>query len=293
MSYQQEYQQEFNQDYQAAPAPGEPLGGTASIPSQPIDPTLPSDVEGQQPTSRSQELLENLGGVVAVLFGSSLVVLLQAAIWCDNCNGKEAYTVAVGGVSAVISLVYLMMARYNRLPSNARFVLAVFMFIWWTIGAGVLTFPGGMFQFTGNGYFGAWGAWCSSAWLMKTEYGRLQTLVDRISELGMVSWLLLASVVELCAAVANCDQDYSSCTQYDAFALAAGVVSVVITLLLIFVPPLAAYIKVISAFLVLWWIAGAGVNTFKGPFQVTGNGFFSSWACVIASMFMLQPHMGW
>jgi hypothetical protein len=292
MSYQQEYQQE-DQNYAQVPTGGyvDPQNNLGQQPAV-TDPTT-GDVEAQKPTSRSQELLENLGGVIAVLFGASLVVLLQAAIWCDNCEGKEAYTVAVGAVSGIITLIYLMMARYNRLPSNGRFVLAVFMFIWWTIGAGVLTFPGGMFQFTGNGYFGAWGAWCCSAWLMKTEYGRLQSLVDRFSELGMVSWLLLTSIVELCAAIANCDQGYSACKDYDAFALAAGLVSVVITLTIIFVPALTTHIKIIAAFLVVWWIAGAGVNTFKGPFQVTGNGFFSSWACVIASVFMLQPHMGW
>jgi len=274
MSYQQEYQQGGDQLYpQVSTGYVEPQNSAAL--SQPVMPdSTTGDVEGQKPTSRSQELLENLGGVIAVLFGSSMVVLLQAALWCDNCEGKEAYTVAVGAVSAIITLIYLMMARYNRLPSNARFVLAVFMFIWWTIGAGVLTFPGGMFQFTGNGYFGAWGAWCSSAWLMKTEYGRLQSLVDRFSELGMVSWLLLASVVELCAAIAHCDQGYSSCENYDGFAVGAGIVSVIITLILIFVPALTTHIRVIAAFLVVWWIAGAGVNTFKGPFQVTGNGFF-------------------
>jgi len=289
MSYQQDYQQ-ADQNY--AQGPTDPQNSAAV--SQPVmsDATT-GDVEADKPTSRGQELLENLGGVIAVLFGSSLVVLTQAALACDNCEGKDAYTVAVGAASAIIALFYLMMARYNRLPSNARFVLAVFMFIWWTIGAGVLTFPGGMFQLTGNGYFGSWGAWCCSAWLMKTEYTRLQSLVDRFSELGMVSWLLLASVVELCASIANCDQVWSECTDYDAFALAAGVVSVVITLILIFVPALTAQVKIIAAFLVLWWIAGAGINTFKGPFQVTGNGFFSSWACLIASVFMLQPHMGW
>jgi len=290
MSYQQGYQQESH-----VVTPGYAEGQPNTL-SQPLDPTTTGgeDVESQKPTaSRSQELLENLGGVIVVLFGSSLVVLLQAALWCDNCEGKEAYTVAVGAASAIISLIYLMMARYNRLPSNARFVLAVFMFIWWTIGAGVLTFPGGMFQFTGNGYFGAWGAWCSSAWLMKTEYVRLQTLVDRFSELGMVSWLLLASVVEVCAAIAHCNQEFSKCTELDAFALAAGVVSVIITLALVFVPALTGQIKLIAGFLVLWWVAGAGVNTFKGPFQVTGNGFFSSWACLLASVFMLQPHLGW
>jgi len=292
MSYQQEYQQGDQNYAQVSTGYVEPQNNPAL--SQPVmSDSTTGDVEGQKTTSRSQELLENLGGVIAVIFGSSMVVLLQAALWCDNCEGKEAYTVAVGAVSAIITLIYLMMARYNRLPSNARFVLAVFMFIWWTIGAGVLTFPGGMFQFTGNGYFGAWGAWCSSAWLMKTEYGRLQSLVDRFSELGMVSWLLLASVVELCASIAHCDQGYSTCTDYDAFAVAAGVVSVVITLILIFVPALTVHIKTIAAFLVLWWIAGSGVNTFKGPFQVTGNGFFSSWACLIASVFMLQPHLGW
>jgi len=248
--------------------------------------------EGQQQPPR-QELLENLGGVVTILFGCSVLVLVQAAVWCQNCEGREAYAVTVGAVSGLITLVYLLMARYNRLPSNARFVLAVFMFIWWTVGAGMLTFPGGTFQITGNGYFGSWGGWSCSAWLMKTEYGRLQSLVDRFSEQGHVSWLLLASLLEMGAAIAQCNQIISKCTDYDAFALATGVVSVVITLCLIFIPALQGQIKVIGMFLVLWWVAGAGINTFKGPFQFTGNGFFSSWACLIASVFMLQPHMGW
>jgi len=159
-----------------------------------------------------------------------MLVLIQAAVHCEHCEGKHAYTVSVGAVSGFITLVYLLMARYNRLPSNARFVLAVFMFIWWTIGAGMLTFPGGMFQVTGNGYFGSWGAWCCSAWLMKTEYGRLQSLVDRFSEQGHVSWLLLASLLETCAAIAQCTEGdhipgFHKCQDYDAFALATGMIS--------------------------------------------------------------------
>jgi len=41
--------------------------------------------------------------------------------------------------------------------------------------------------------------------------------------------------------------------------------------------------KLCSVFLLLWWIIGTGIITFKGPFTVTSNGWFGAWGGLISS----------
>ena len=45
-----------------------------------------------------------------------------------------------------------------------------------------------------------------------------------------------------------------------------------------------------AACFTIWWIPGAGVLTFKGPFIGTGNGYFSSWAGLIFSAYWYVKH---
>jgi len=44
----------------------------------------------------------------------------------------------------------------------------------------------------------------------------------------------------------------------------------------------------LALFLLLWWAAGAGVLTFMDPFRVTSNGYFSCWAGVALSMYLVS-----
>jgi len=41
-----------------------------------------------------------------------------------------------------------------------------------------------------------------------------------------------------------------------------------------------------SGFMVLWWGIGTGLLTFHKPYTYTGNAYFASWACLIASLLM-------
>ncbi|CAN0562032.1 unnamed protein product, partial [Ectocarpus sp. 12 AP-2014] len=42
--------------------------------------------------------------------------------------------------------------------------------------------------------------------------------------------------------------------------------------------------KFIALFFFLWWTLGAGIGTFKGPFTISGNGYFAGWIAFAASL---------
>jgi len=45
--------------------------------------------------------------------------------------------------------------------------------------------------------------------------------------------------------------------------------------------------KFLVLFLWVWWVVGASYLTFEGPFKITGNGYFGSWASLIVSTLWL------
>ncbi|KAG2446221.1 hypothetical protein HXX76_000813 [Chlamydomonas incerta] len=107
-----------------------------------------------------------------------------------------------------------------------------------------------------------------------------------------VYYILAASIVELIAAGVVCDEAYK-CESYVAYAVAVGAVSTFFTfvhaIICTFKPTLAAKIApFLSTFLVLWWIPGAGIPTFKSPFVTVGNGYFSCWVAFLASLVFFQ-----
>ena len=83
------------------------------------------------------------------------------------------------------------------------------------------------------------------------------------------------------------------CTQEHGWAVAVGAISVGLALIhalvASFKPNLAdKWAPYLSTILLLLWIPGAGVLTFRAPFLTTGNGYFASWAALVASLVFFQ-----
>ena len=73
---------------------------------------------------------------------------------------------------------------------------------------------------------------------------------------------------------------------YVAYSLSVSVISLALCLIIqtgeFFQPGfLSRTENGVSMFLFVWWCVGTGVITFKAPFTVTSNGYFSAWAGVI------------
>ena len=70
------------------------------------------------------------------------------------------------------------------------------------------------------------------------------------------------------------------------FAMTLGGLSIAIiaVLVLIYDKLHKELLRGIAALLAVLWIFGAGILTFRGPFLMTGNGFFASWIGLFCSL---------
>ena len=81
---------------------------------------------------------------------------------------------------------------------------------------------------------------------------------------------------------------------YNAWAVACPTVSLFIAIALLLLRLAGKDIAVnramqlIAPFLLFWWIGGTGCMTYKKPFVTTGNGYYGTWACLIASTLLTE-----
>lgn len=111
-----------------------------------------------------------------------------------------------------------------------------------------------------------------------------EALGSTIEGLGAVMGLLVSSVIVIVATInpINNDIDKSEAT----YAMVLACVTAAIVLLVLAMDkkggsiPDMAYFCMLTI-LALCWIIEAFIVTFRGPFEVTGNGYFASWAAAV------------
>ena len=115
-------------------------------------------------------------------------------------------------------------------------------------------------------------------------------------DVALPGLLLLISLSEIVAASIVCGT--YGCYGVEAYAVSIGVVSMAATLLVAVglqgaYHPISSRVPHVSAFLLVWWIVGAFVLTFLGPFTSLCNGYILSWAALWAAFQLCRRQSPW
>jgi len=217
------------------------------------------------------------------------------------------YAIALGAIGGGIGTLVGLAQLVGKKPSDQILThVAIFLMLWWTAGVIVVTFfnpfvsvaNNGLYGSNvgvSNGYFGSWFAFMAAVKAVRASGLKMSEIshLDRLSEAQMPAfYLFLSSSVVMGAAIGPCSPS-SSCTNYNAFAIALGVVSQFLSLFICFGGGKSPQqtIKYTALFLGLWWVVGTGVVTFGAPFTSAGNGYFASFASVFLSFVVIKVQM--
>lgn len=238
-----------------------------------------------------QRFLQPLG----LLLIASLFYLAVVASDCSHLHSckKAPFTwgLVCSSISIVAALCLMPFAYVQVVPLIVHLAAAAFLTLWWGFGAGWATFKD-PYPVTGNGYFSSWAAFTGAVWYLYLSSSgvrqRTSELEERIRTSGYtgVFFIFFLSVIYLIAAVSV----FTSHSGESAWAVAFGVIALVFSLVIIvlqlfiqLVIPAQIHVAV-AGLLLLFSAAGCGVGTFVGPFKETGNGYFSAWGLLFASL---------
>jgi len=112
---------------------------------------------------------------IGVIIVGSIIELIAGSVLCakaPKCEDKVAFSVAAGVVSFIVSILYLISGEvFPLMPAS------IFMFIWWTISTGILTFGDkAPFYLVGNGYLSTWICFIASLYLFHVGFGLREKL---------------------------------------------------------------------------------------------------------------------
>lgn len=223
-----------------------------------------------------------------------------SALWCACCGSLSS---GLDQVPFQLPEAHLHTgksdpAKYQGMPQK---VLCVFLWLLYAGAAGVLTFDG-PYTTTGNGYFFSWGGFAASCHACYLAIDLIHNMVHATKsqaemmqmEKRMIIGCLLFSIIELVESCVQCDK--YDCSDKIAYGVAMGVIGVIFSAVLLIGYNALINLMPYLAFLlsILWGIA-AVVLTFKGgPYNITGNGYFSSWGafvCAFGLTFLTSRHM--
>jgi predicted secreted protein len=235
---------------------------------------------------------------VALLGVFSLVVMIQSSVNCAtvagySCTDINGFAVAAGAISLFFCIFFFGTELKDQAEDPTRLWFSIFMFIWWTAAMIALTFFGPYVSVDdANGYFGTWGSFFVATMMMAHTSELFRKSIHRLST-GVsrkpIMYLLIASIVEVGAAIKTCIPQ-TQCYNLNAFAISLGTISGIICIVLLpFMGRLRAdTIRKVAIFFCCWWVVGGMIVTFSAPFKELGNGYFSVFAAVLSSFYLLQ-----
>jgi hypothetical protein len=256
------------------------------------------DDGGSVPLAGGKKTLGDIQ-LYGILMVTSFIEFVAGTRHCSTsrfCNKEYLFAVFLGLISTLICFSFIVATRFKGIKVSDKSLegLAIFFLVWWTLGAGVCTFRG-PFNSTSNGYFACWLSYLISLYITYTSVAKFRALCTNVnnrrkgvSQADLVVLIVfVASGIELIEAATLCDK-YQDCTGRLGWAVSVGTISAFFSLIHL-LPPLKPFIqpfKFHSAVIVAgFWIPGAGIMTFTGPFEDTGNGYFAAWIALFASLY--------
>jgi len=212
------------------------------------------------------------------MFVSATVLLVAVLTYKQSMMRWREYSISVPAVTMGMSFISIAMTSKASFYDKYGKFVNYFLFVWSLVGALMLTFVD-PFTGTGNGYFACWVMMACSA----AALGAGLT-ASAVRGMGALMGLLASSVVVTIAIFPTLGRND---TFYFASVYTVCVSSVTLASILIH---MAVEKKrgienhsgiaqiIVLALVAAMWLALAGITTFRGPFLVTGNGYFGSWA---------------
>jgi len=220
--------------------------------------------------------------------GAILVVAVSTGV--SNTGGDASWYgwgIAAGAIAMVVGVVGAILLRMQGLEA-VNHGLSWFLCVWNLAAAISLTFWGPtILRFTGNGYFACWAMAMCGVMAVGVNSGQVK---DAASGVGATIGLLVASVVLI---IAMADSDYYNALNPNRSGNIFGITWACLTALTVLIflflaqrgMPIVGWPgAVVFGVFALGWIVAASLLTFRGPFTLTGNGYFASWGGAVTSV---------
>ena len=225
---------------------------------------------------------------VAGMFVSAAILL--TAVTADGGADKDdwhwAYGIALTVITMFFSLVLGAFIRKPELVESQPMVphhLNHFLFVWNFVGACLMTFGEGPFLWTSNGYFAAWGMAIFSVM-------GLGMSSDSVKNAGSMMGHLATSIIVIIA-LSTHDNSFDNYAGESIYGIIMACLSAVTVMYQVSMERkgqegLSAKVKFpIFALYALCWVVSASLMTFRGPFVLTGNGYFGAWGGAVTGIY--------
>lgn len=215
---------------------------------------------------------------------ASLVLMFACVgVWVDGFP-YLAYALSVSVISLAACLI-IQTGEFVKpgLLEKVEKPVSLFLFVWWAVGTGVITFKG-PFLTAGNGYFSAW------AGLLFTTHWALNIDTSKFTDLDKGRKTLAVLAAAGAIVMFACIPYLTIQTGQAAWGLSAGLITIIVCAVLfkMFDDVNAQMLKVSAVIMFIMWATVAGVCTFDGPFILAGNGYFASWGGFVTSTYLLN-----